>query len=138
MVKKINTPLTLCPGSVLLSNNFLIEFLNFLLTNQRRRQMKFKMKRITNLITFFLRHDDKKTLNLRRIRNLRLLSLLQAQTPGHRPYRQFYANPYLFNPAYVGINNQTELNLSYRQQWIGFKDAPVITGLNLQFPRTIG
>ncbi len=65
---------------------------------------------------------------------LGLLSVLHAQTPGHRPYRQFYANPYLFNPAYVGINNQTELNLSYRQQWVGFKDAPVITGLNLQLP----
>src|SRR5687767_12583268 len=65
---------------------------------------------------------------------LGLLSVLHAQTPGHRPYRQFYANPYLFNPAYVGINNQTELNLSYRQQWVNFKDAPVITGLNLQIP----
>ena len=61
-------------------------------------------------------------------------NLLQAQTPGHRPYRQFLANPYLFNPAFVGISNQAELNLSYRQQWVNFKDAPVITGLNLQFP----
>jgi type IX secretion system PorP/SprF family membrane protein len=59
---------------------------------------------------------------------------IQAQTPGHRPYRQFFANSYLFNPAYVGINNQAELNLSYRQQWVNFKDAPVITGLNLQLP----
>lgn len=57
-----------------------------------------------------------------------------GQTPGHRPYRQFFANSYLFNPAYVGINNQAELNLSYRQQWVNFKDAPVITGLNLQLP----
>jgi type IX secretion system PorP/SprF family membrane protein len=65
---------------------------------------------------------------------LGLLSVLHAQTPGHRPYRQFFANPYLFNPAYVGINNQAELNLSYRQQWMGFKDSPVITGLNLQLP----
>ena len=68
------------------------------------------------------------------ILTLGLTGLLHAQTPGHRPYRQFYANPYLFNPAYVGINNQTELNLSYRQQWVNFKDAPVITGLNLQIP----
>jgi type IX secretion system PorP/SprF family membrane protein len=62
------------------------------------------------------------------------ISLLQAQTPGHRPYRQFLANPYLFNPAFVGINNQAEANLSYRQQWVNFKDAPVITGLNIQLP----
>src|SRR5687767_10179713 len=68
------------------------------------------------------------------ILTLGLVAGLHAQTPGHRPYRQFFANPYLFNPAYVGINNQTELNLSYRQQWVNFKDAPVVTGLNLQLP----
>ena len=65
---------------------------------------------------------------------LGLVNFLIAQTPGHRPYRQFLSNPYLFNPAFVGINNQTELNLAYRQQWVNFKDAPVITGLNLQIP----
>lgn len=65
---------------------------------------------------------------------LGLVNLLAAQTPGHRPYRQFLSNPYLFNPAFVGINNQTELNLAYRQQWVNFKDAPVITGLNIQIP----
>src|SRR5688500_16265241 len=68
------------------------------------------------------------------ILTLGLVIALKAQTPGHRPYRQFFANPYLFNPAYVGINNQAELNLSYRQQWVNFKDAPVVTGLNLQLP----
>jgi type IX secretion system PorP/SprF family membrane protein len=68
------------------------------------------------------------------IATLWLVNFGQAQTPGHRPYRQFFANPYLFNPAFVGINNQTELNLAYRQQWVNFKDAPVITGLNLQIP----
>ena len=62
------------------------------------------------------------------------VGFLQAQTPGHRPYRQFFANPYLFNPAFVGINNQAEINLAYRQQWVNFKDAPVITGLNIQIP----
>ncbi len=65
---------------------------------------------------------------------LGLVNVTLAQTPGHRPYRQFFANPYLFNPAFVGINNQTELNLAYRQQWVNFKDAPVVTGVNLQIP----
>ena len=26
-------------------------------------------------------------------------------------YRQFYFNPFLFNPAYVAINNELEANL---------------------------
>ncbi|HMG91335.1 MAG TPA: PorP/SprF family type IX secretion system membrane protein [Chryseolinea sp.] len=56
-----------------------------------------------------------------------------AQTPGPL-YRQFYFNPYLFNPAYVGINDAMEVNLVHRQQWTNFKDAPVTTGVSLQFP----
>ena len=49
-------------------------------------------------------------------------------------YRQFYFNPYVFNPAYVGINDALEVNLVHRQQWTNFKDAPVTTGASLQFP----
>ncbi len=56
-----------------------------------------------------------------------------GQTPGPF-YRQFFFNPYLFNPAYVGINNSFEANLSYRQQWTSFEDAPVTAGINLQMP----
>jgi len=56
-----------------------------------------------------------------------------GQTPGPF-YRQFFFNPYLFNPAYVGINNELEANLVYRQQWTNFKDAPVTAGVNVQFP----
>ena len=56
-----------------------------------------------------------------------------AQTPGPL-YRQFYFNPYVFNPAYVGINDAMDLNLVHRQQWTNFKDAPVTTGASLQFP----
>jgi len=57
----------------------------------------------------------------------------RAQAPGPF-YRQFYFNPYLFNPAYVAINNDLEANIAYRQQWTNFKDAPVTAGASLQFP----
>lgn len=56
-----------------------------------------------------------------------------GQTPGPF-YRQFAFNSYLFNPAYVAINDQPELNVVYRKQWINFKDAPVTTGVSLQYP----
>jgi type IX secretion system PorP/SprF family membrane protein len=56
-----------------------------------------------------------------------------AQSPGPF-YRQFFFNPYLFNPGFVGINNELEANLLYRQQWVNFNDAPVTAGVNLQFP----
>lgn len=49
-------------------------------------------------------------------------------------YRQFLFNPYLYNPAFVGINDQVELNLVYRKQWVSIDGAPVTTGINLQVP----
>ena len=76
---------------------------------------------------------------MKRIFTLCLVALLlsvvvsRAQVPGPF-YRQFYFNPYLFNPAYVAINNELEANITYRQQWTNFKDAPVTAGASLQFP----
>lgn len=56
-----------------------------------------------------------------------------SQVPG--PFlRQFNANGYMFNPAYVAINDQPEANIFYRKQWINFKDAPETTGFSLQYP----
>lgn len=76
---------------------------------------------------------------MKRIFTLCLVALLlsvvvsRAQVPGPF-YRQFYFNPYLFNPAFVAINNELEATVSYRQQWTNFKDAPVTAGASLQFP----
>lgn len=56
-----------------------------------------------------------------------------SQIPG--PFlRQFASNPYMFNPAYVAINDQPEANIFYRKQWLNFKDAPETTGFSLQYP----
>lgn len=55
-----------------------------------------------------------------------------GQTPA--PFRQFFFNPYLFNPGYTGVNGYTELYLVYRQQWMNFKDAPTTMGVNFQYP----
>ena len=57
----------------------------------------------------------------------------KGQTPGPF-YRQFFFNPYLFNPAYVGIHGEPEANLVYRHQWANFKESPVTAGINAQFP----
>lgn len=51
-------------------------------------------------------------------------------------YRQFFFNPYLFNPAFVGINKQGEVNLTYKKVAANFKGSPVAAGLNLQLPTT--
>jgi type IX secretion system PorP/SprF family membrane protein len=49
-------------------------------------------------------------------------------------FRQFYFNPFLFNPAYAGIEGYSEVMVYHRQQWINFNNAPVASGFNLQFP----
>ncbi len=49
-------------------------------------------------------------------------------------FRQFYFNPYLFNPAFAGMNGYTEVSLVYRQQWLGFNNGPAATGFTLQYP----
>lgn len=49
-------------------------------------------------------------------------------------YRQFLFNPYAFNSGYVGINNALEANITYKQQWMGFQDAPAAAAFNVQFP----
>jgi type IX secretion system PorP/SprF family membrane protein len=38
---------------------------------------------------------------------------------------QFAINPFLVNPAIAGTENQIPLYISYRNQWTGFKGAPV-------------
>ena len=62
-----------------------------------------------------------------------LISTGYGQVPG--PFlRQFASNPYMFNPAYVAINDKPEANIFYRKQWINFKDAPETSGFSLQYP----
>ncbi len=39
-------------------------------------------------------------------------------------YSQYIHNPIILNPATAGINNNFNIDLSYRNQWTGFNDAP--------------
>lgn len=49
-------------------------------------------------------------------------------------YRQFFFNPYTFNPAFAGLSEQPEIGIMYRKQWVNFQDAPSTAGLTLQLP----
>jgi len=59
-------------------------------------------------------------------------SLCFAQSAS--PFRQFFFNPYLYNPGFTGINGTTEIYVAYRKQWINFNDGPTTMGVNLQYP----
>lgn len=53
---------------------------------------------------------------------------------------QFAINPFLVNPAIAGTENQIPLYISYRNQWTGFKGAPVtmLASGHMQGPRNSG
>ncbi len=59
------------------------------------------------------------------------LGAAAQQLPVHS---QFFLNPYILNPSYVGLNGQTQLFLSHRQHMQRTADAPVTTTINLQIP----
>lgn len=49
-------------------------------------------------------------------------------------YNQFFSNPALYNPSFLGQSGYTELNINHRQQWMGIEGAPVTTNANIQAP----
>jgi type IX secretion system PorP/SprF family membrane protein len=79
-------------------------------------------------------------------RNIYLVSalvlLLAATATGQQLGRttQFALNPYLVNPAYAGTQNAIPMYITYRNQWAGFKGAPVTMTASghMQGPRNSG
>ncbi|WP_407521758.1 type IX secretion system membrane protein PorP/SprF [Lacibacter sp. MH-610] len=50
---------------------------------------------------------------------------VQTGNAQQRPhYTQYILNNYILNPALTGIENYTDVKLSYRNQWAGFPGAP--------------
>ena len=49
-------------------------------------------------------------------------------------YTQYILNNYIINPAITGIENYTDVKISYRNQWAGIEGAPVTTNLSIQGP----
>lgn len=63
-----------------------------------------------------------------------LVSVLVSSGQSASPFRQFFFNPYLYNPGFVGVNGTSEIYLAYRKQWVNFNDGPTTMGLSLQYP----
>lgn len=74
------------------------------------------MRTVTSLITLLF---------------LATISALGQQVPS---YNQFFFNPALYNPSFIGQSGYTEANINHRQQWVGIEGAPVTTNVNIQTP----
>lgn len=49
-------------------------------------------------------------------------------------YNQFFMNPYIYNPAYAGVEGHTVLFFTYKKQWTGISDAPTLMNANFHVP----
>src|SRR6476661_4670 len=59
------------------------------------------------------------------------LSVMAQAKPS---YTQYILNNYILNPAVAGIENYTDVKLSYRNQWTGINGAPVTAYFSIHAP----
>ena len=64
-----------------------------------------------------------------------LMGIVMGAVAQQKPvYTQYVLNNYIINPAITGIENYTDVKLSYRNQWTGINGSPVTTYLSIQGP----
>ena len=61
-----------------------------------------------------------------------LFAVTQLPAQQKPVYTQYILNNYIINPAITGIENYTDVKISYRNQWTGIDGAPVTTYLSIQ------
>lgn len=59
---------------------------------------------------------------------------LIAQSQQPQVYNQFFMNPYMYNPAYAGVEGHSVVFVMYRDQWTNIQDAPKVTHASFHVP----
>ncbi len=49
-------------------------------------------------------------------------------------YNQFFMNPYVYNPAYAGVEGHTVAFFMFKDQWAGIDGAPTLSHVNFHVP----
>lgn len=49
-------------------------------------------------------------------------------------YNQFFMNPYVYNPAYAGVEGHAVVFATYKKQWLGIDGAPTVYNANFHIP----
>ncbi len=55
-----------------------------------------------------------------------------AQQP--QVYNQFFMNPYMYNPAYAGVEGHAAIFVMYRDQWTNVEGAPQVSHVSFHVP----
>ncbi|MFC2152651.1 type IX secretion system membrane protein PorP/SprF [Bacteroidota bacterium] len=66
------------------------------------------------------------------ILSLTLLTLTLVKAQQEPVYSQYDMNKFLLNPAFAGSEGFTSFNLTARQQWLGFENAPMTQAISGQ------
>ena len=53
-------------------------------------------------------------------------------------YTHYYSNPYIYNPAFAGIEGRPTISLTHRRQWLGIEDAPITSNFTFHTPVIAG
>ena len=63
-----------------------------------------------------------------------MLMMMNANAQQKPYYTQYILNNYILNPALSGIENYTDVKLSYRNQWTNINGAPVTVYFSAHAP----
>ncbi|WP_370090379.1 PorP/SprF family type IX secretion system membrane protein [Ekhidna sp.] len=61
-------------------------------------------------------------------------SYLTASSQQPQVYNQFFMNPYMYNPAYAGVEGHAAIFVMYRDQWTNVEGAPQISHASFHVP----
>jgi len=64
---------------------------------------------------------------------IQITGVFGQQTP---IYTQYMFNPFIYNPAFAGVDPYYQIRSNHRFQWIGIKDPPVTNTLSFQGPHS--
>ena len=82
-------------------------------------------------------YREKKVESMKKIFLITVISILTCSIACSQAkpfYTQYILNNYILNPGITGIENYTDVKLSYRNQWAGINGAPVTTYLSIHGP----
>lgn len=63
-----------------------------------------------------------------------LTSFYNAHSQQPQVYNQFFMNPYMYNPAYAGVEGHAAIFVMYRDQWTNVEGAPQISHASFHVP----
>lgn len=66
--------------------------------------------------------------------SLFILTLFTVQAQQPQVYNQFFMNPYMYNPAYAGVEGHAAIFVMYRDQWTNVEGAPQISHASFHVP----